>query len=1096
MTDDLQARYAFRSTVVDRLVKDVYGPGDAHEILEERPLDRYIVGILWPETSSETEAQIVNEPDSEASNSNDAVIDSPVSGALVKTPVSAGMTFTVNTKHSTTVTLTADAARYVSEKISANDEDGGPPAQSDQETFKWRREQARPEPVVVDIPASYGTPEIYELVDDALQLYVLVRHADENGNATVTAVLRNTQVFSRGSESNRDAFAWFQVGLAAETSSPAIVDRRSLRTSVNSDPDLQTSDLLYRHEYSFGTGHGCAVHWDTDQESNGAVSRVRTEFIPRREVPRAKPNDIEGVDLRLSFLSRGSREEVVTQLEELCAQYELWIAARSEGKSQDSGPDFVPPHLQPIADTHLENAREALSRMRRGVDLLSADEQAFAAFKLANQAMHIQRSRQDWVRGGAVGKFELQEQKWRPFQIAFVLLNLPSLTDRYSQERDIADLLWFPAGGGKTEAYLGLIAYLVVLRRLRDPEVEGTAVIMRYTLRLLTIQQFERAAMLMCSLEHLRRKHPETLGSRSFSIGLWVGAASTPNSLVEARRALNRIRNGNVVEEGNPKQLHTCPWCGTKLTSDDYIVEKTRDTMVIRCGSEGCEFRSGLPAYVVDEDIYLIRPELVIGTVDKFARMAWDGRVATIFGRVEPRDIGPDLIVQDELHLISGPLGSTVGLFESAVDLAAGRKVDDGHSRPKLVASTATIRRADGQIRSVFDRESRLFPPPGLNPDQSFFASPAHKSELGTREYIGLMAPGTSHASLMVRVYASLLNSVEAETETPEEIRDAYWTLIGYFNSLRVLGSAYLQVNDDVATRLTLLAKREHRESGREVEVHELTSRRSSSEIPETLKRLETSLKDQDRPLDVVLATNMISVGLDVDRLGLMTVMGQPPSSAEYIQATSRVGRKFPGLVVAIYNDAKSRDRSHYEGFADFHGSLYRAVEATSATPFADRSRDRGLHAAFVSAVRMTVEHLRDDKAVRAFRASDQSIVDIETAISERSFRVSGDDDVVYSDTKQDLAAISREWHREATDSSSTLNSYVDRRNPERALLIDGAEALSNDVSKNSGRLDIPWATPQSMRDVDAESSLFKAKMSSGHSRTRGEQQLNSSKED
>lgn len=383
---------------------------------------------------------------------------------------------------------------------------------------------------------------------------------------------------------------------------------------------------------------------------------------------------------------------------------------------------------------------------------------------------------------------------------------------------------------------------------------------------------------------------------------------------------------------------------------------------------------------MVDEDVYRERPELVIGTVDKFARMAWDGGTATLFGRINGADIGPDLIIQDELHLISGPLGSTVGLFETAVDLSAGRDVEGTFRRPKLIASTATIRRAEGQISAVFDRDSALFPPPGINPDDSFFAEPSTRDELGSREYLGVMAPGTSQTTLMVRVYASLLHTTyKCRGTVSDEILDPYWSLIGYFNSLRVLGSAYLQVSDDVGQRLTLLATRSGLDTPREIHAgtEELTSRRASSEIPETLKLLESGLTSDRKPLDVVLATNMISVGLDVDRLGLMTVMGQPPSSSEYIQATSRVGRKHPGLVVTIFNTAKSRDRSHYESFNDFHGSLYRAVEATSATPFATRSRDRALHAAFVAAVRMLVPEMRDDEHVKNFRAASPEVISI-----------------------------------------------------------------------------------------------------------------------
>lgn len=1072
MTDPLlEERYAFRELMIDRLAQDLEGPSVPDEVLDERPLGRYVTGILWPDSDQGQGQEILQDTEAETEGSADGAADVPVASSRSTAPTSTGLTFSVDTRISTTVRVTARAARYVSLGEAPSN---GPSDSENPSVTRWQREPIELMPVEVDLSDSSGRPRRHQLFE-GLELYVLARRPDEQGVVTVTAVLRNTLKKVSGSDTARDALAWFQVGLSALTSEPAIVDRREFSRHTHADPDLRTAELLYRNEFSFGAGHGCAVAWDGEPTPTGRVDGVRTEFIPRAEVARAQPGETDA-DLSLSVLSAGGRERVLEELSTLCSQYGAWIEARESGLVAGTGSDEVRnAQLHDVAGSHLLAAKEALGRMRVGLELLATDDQAFEAFQLANRAMHFQRARQDWVRGGANGEFELGAQKWRPFQIAFVLINLPSLTDRESPEREFADLLWFPAGGGKTEAYLALIAYLIVLRRLRDPKVEGTAVIMRYTLRLLTIQQFERAAMLICSLETVRREDPDRLGGRAFGIGLWVGGGSTPNRLDDARRALNKLRSDRVVESGNPMQLQTCPWCGSKLSPDDYVLPRGAHELIIRCPRSDCEFHGGLPTWVVDEDVYRVRPELVIGTVDKFARMAWSGDVATLFGRVEPRDIGPDLIIQDELHLISGPLGSTVGLYETAVDLAAGRTGADGkHRRPKLVASTATIRRADGQIRAVFDRDSRLFPPPGLNPDESFFARPAGRDELGTREYVGVMAPGTSHATLMVRVYASLLNTVAVEDSVPQEIRDAYWTLIGYFNSLRVLGSAYLQVTDDVASRLKLLTKWVGGEQPRRVELEELTSRRPSSEIPQTLKRLETGLGGPETPLDVVLATNMISVGLDVDRLGLMAVMGQPPSSAEYIQATSRVGRKHPGLVITIFNAQKSRDRSHYEGFTDFHRSLYRAVEATSATPFADRARDKALHAAFVSALRMTVPALRGDEAATAFVPSDPDVRHVKEAILARAKSVGGE--TTFVDTSSDLEAISGAWF-ESLQAPEGARQYAKPADPSRALLIDAGAAIADETYQQKERLATPWATPQSMRDVDAETRLYPARM-------------------
>ena len=742
--------------------------------------------------------------------------------------------------------------------------------------------------------------------------------------------------------------------------------------------------------------------------------------------------------------------------------YRTWIGERAQEADALTGT------LRETGQLHVAEANKAADRMAAGVAILQHDARTMQAFRLSNEAMYLQRNRQDWIRAGAGGVPTFDEQSWRPFQIAFVLINLPALADRSHPDRELADLLWFPTGGGKTEAYLGLIAFTIFHRRLTDRNASGVAVIMRYTLRLLTIQQFERAAMLLCSLETIRRRDTATLGGRSFSIGLWVGRASTPNTLKEATTALNALRRGDTLEEGNPAQLTRCPWCNQYLEPGrHYRVAKTpMPRLVIACGNRTCDFAQGLPVHVVDEDIYEARPELVIGTVDKFARMAWDDKVGGLFA-ADGSGSKPDLIIQDELHLIAGPLGSVVGLYETAVDLACEDRSSEPPTRAKVIASTATIRRAEAQVRAIFDRGVAQFPPPGLEPDNSFFAAVAERDVLGTRLYLGAMAPGTSHTTLMIRIYAALLHNAQALPGSGT-VRDTYWTLMGYFNSLRVLGSAFLQVSDDVGTRLELLSRRDGVPVRKVGEPSELTSRVPSSEIPARLKSLEAALgnTEDDEVQNVVLATNMISVGLDVDRLGLMAVMGQPQSSAEYIQATSRVGRKFPALVVAIYNSARSRDRSHYESFLPFHEALYRAVESVSATPYAARARDRALHGALVSAVRLTIYRMSSTGGAARIEDELDAIHDLTDRIVER---------IVRADSSESQAAATQlegfvnEWSDAAADTPDLKYSVWKQR--DGVLIRDASDAIGEGTV--FGGAPVPWPTLQSMRDVDAESTVL-----------------------
>ncbi|MFW0783605.1 helicase-related protein [Gordonia sp. CPCC 206044] len=788
------------------------------------------------------------------------------------------------------------------------------------------------------------------------------------------------------------------------------------------------------------------------------MAEVTTTFLPSHEVPLARPSGGDDLDpfgtYDLAMRSLAVQCDTA-DLRAMADAYEKWIQARRAGADAMTAP------YRDQAYTHLGLAEECARRIRAGIDAVeSGDPQIGRAFRLMNEAMVNQRDAQDRARG-----VPLSGQRWRPFQIAFILMNIPALASSDHGDRDVVDLLWFPTGGGKTEAYLGCIAFSILLRRLRRADDGGVSAVMRYTLRLLTRQQFERAAGLICALELVRRR--ELPAATPISLGLWVGNQATPNKVHDAGAILEKMAAGERPEGSTPVQLLRCPWCGSDMDHTNYdVVEKGR--LVMRCLSRDCEFDDELPLYVTDDDVYRVRPSLVIGTVDKFALMTWRSEVGRLLS-VDGPDSRPDLIVQDELHLISGPLGTMVGLYESAFDLAC-----TGAGRPKVLASTATIRRAEQQVRNVFDRCSVQFPPPGLDPADNYFAVEASPEQKGTRRYVGVMAPGISQATMLIWIYSAILQSVN-ELDVDDDVRDDYWTLLGYFNSLRVLGSTYLQVLDDIPHRIDVLAERHERDAreiSKDKEPVELTSRVDQTKIPEAMGLLETSYPQADSP-DLVLATNMISVGLDINRLGLMVVAGQPQSTSEYIQSTSRVGRRNPGLVVVALNAQRSRDASHYESFVPFHRALYREVEPTTATPFASRARDRGAHGTLVAAVRMIVAALREDGSagrIDEFRSEVDAVI---AGFVARAHRISPDEVDSFADQ---LDGLVRTWADCA--SSGLVDRYGTLRHPRdrkpakgHPLLMSAGGSYPDPASYPVG--EPPWPALSSMRDVDAETDLY-----------------------
>lgn len=845
-----------------------------------------------------------------------------------------------------------------------------------------------------------------------------------------------------------------------------------VESSPNADVNLmddeeRSLELLYRHKRIFGTGLGTSVDWNIDQTGRGSIWN---DFFPVREIPPmsfALPqNDIiTDTELSMKYLSDlgdADKESKLMTLDNLINLYKLWVdELEIVSETLDSKYSSAAAH-------NIAECKCAYQRMYAGVNTLRTNNNAYNAFLLANRAMFMQRihivtqnemSRKnadrypgdeeiaDWLNKLDYKEEDDRDCRWRPFQIAFLLMDINSIVDETSKERSLVDLIWFPTGGGKTEAYLGLTAFTIFYRRLSHPgEDAGTAVIMRYTLRLLAAQQFTRAATLICACEYIRKdcmqqrhKYPiYSLGKSSITIGLWIGGEHTPNRNVVGEKSaeihLDKLMNvSNYYQVRNEKERHNkfqvlkCPWCGTKMVKDDKdkkIVGEWGYAMrgqhfYMFCPHEDCNFTRELPIQIVDEELYRMPPTLLFGTVDKFAMLPWDGRVGSFFG-IGLQNRCPELIIQDELHLISGALGTIVGLYETAIDEICSQK---GVS-PKIIASTATIRRAREQCSVLYNREVIQFPAPGLDAEDSFFAKESaidYKNGIYGRKYVGIMPSGKTKAMTEIRMMAALLQKV-ITMELPDSVKDKLWTLTVYFNSLKDLGKARTLVDDDVKDFIVRTANRMFTRRRFIVGADELTSHVSTTELNETLDKLEKIEYSEDNEAakryasNVLLATNMISVGIDVARLNVMLMVGQPKLTSEYIQASSRVGRSFPGIAFIQYDATKSRDRSHYEKFRSYHESFYRFVEPTGATPFSKPARDRALHAIVISMLRQRAGMSEDKDAINFdkdyygddIRAIEEYIINRIKDINNRSNKGLKDD---LKEVRGEIETFFEEWN-------------------------------------------------------------------------------------
>ena len=1022
-----------RARLVEALRLDLVGPDNDHafasELLSESPRRWYLTGYLVPttlpsdkKTEDDAEPDDVDSPTEQSASDDGAEIDRTAAkkGLL---PSSMGLSVLV-AKGVETLSAIVEWGDYTYEGPQGSEAADGSAIEADGITgiaqravggargYRRHPKSGRATISLADAAAS-GKPSITPVEgSEGLQLVTTVREVPATmlSGSRLPAGTRSVAVFlvnERTPDLERPYSRFvFQPRLRLESAvdGKGFVPRPDLRGGDGApggdDSDERIADVQYRDVVDHAVGHGVSARSSCDE--HGSCRSVETQWIPDASVERVEARSLDGVTLGMEALGELVDGTAATAaLSPLVEQYRTWIDAQAAVLAGMKGT------RRETVSGMLADMKTAAKRIEAGIKTLANEPLALDAFRTANRAMAIAARRRDWYSKGRLGSpADRPSPAWRPFQLAFILLAINGLTDETHGDRDRVDLLFFPTGGGKTEAYLGLAAYTIVLRRLKHgtPRGCGLSVLMRYTLRLLTLDQLSRAAALICALELERQKDSTRLGTWPFEIGLWVGSAATPNRMGKrgdtgpgsdetAYSRTNRFKR-NPGAQAAPIPIEECPWCGAAFTAESFRLtpnDKDPKDLRVTCSDHTCDFTGDnpLPIVGVDEPIYRRLPCFMIATIDKFAALPWTGHTGTLFGLVDhhdadgfygpcdadkgaplgvPRLRGPDLVIQDELHLISGPLGTIAGVYESAIDMLASRTTDGRTIRPKIVASTATVRRAPTQVRALFERmETHVFPPPGPDRRDSFFAVTVPPSTRPARLYVGVAAQGRSQKVVFLRTMLALAAAAERLWEDNGGAKNAanpvdpYMTTLGYFNSLRELGGSRRIVEDEVCTRLEQYGDRRRIEppdslfARRSIQrdVLELTSRVSTGQVSVTKSRLAKPFADEDR-VDTALATNMISVGLDITRLGLMLVLGQPKTSAEYIQATSRVGRDAPrpGLVVTIFNIHKPRDRSHYERFGSYHASFYRSVEATSVTPFSPRALDRALVGTLVALVR------------------------------------------------------------------------------------------------------------------------------------------------
>ena len=1081
------------------------------------------------------------------------------------------------------------------------------------------------------------------------------------------------------------------------------------------DPEQSIGDDGF-HKFTWPDGE--SGHIPKEIVDDFTCPDVRTEYLPSYSILQPETSSRE---YDATYLSKQwNAKKIHEYLDKIKINYSKWIVLQRDNLEKLK--EKVSNEMYTAGLKNLIKCDESLAEIKQGINFVCDDERARLAFCFMNSVMSEKRRNE-----------KDEDLKWREFQMAFILQSMRGVAGHDKQMQEFADVLWFPTGGGKTEAYLGIIVFAMAYRRLmkaddcKDDDGEifnndgGVNVISRYTLRLLTIQQFQRSlgVTIVSDLRRIENWIPHNLresssivdqelndrfqsgnlwGKTRFSIGLWIGADSTPSRfawmkgnkgkiipnaewvLLSSRDSIKK-KGRSDPPKGDPAQIQNCPICkkllcfpqnktnkipkeseitwiiktrktNTDLESipkqnfshphktvvvndgpffsdisqlangdrfvrvtmkismsktddvrssidgwwDDIVKKHFRDDGIdplastrasmpgyfflylpgenrpydfaIHCTDKNCvlnktrwfedrlknnysipeaflekgnkSISNSVPisAFTVDEQVYVKCPTFIIATADKFANLPWEPKCASLFGnvdcnhpffgfgrreifqgsilnkkqeRIKPkpleltnvdRFLPPSLIIQDELHLIEGPLGSMVGVYEMALDALCMK----GSSGPKYIASSATIKEAHTQIRTIFRKDIRIFPPPGISASDNFFAKtdedPSCIEDGAGRLYVGICS-GKSVFELPIKICAVLMSEIHKIKENPgsygitkekvdDEI-DPYWTYVSYFSDLQLMSrfggfygddikidvkkfcpsrlgnghstgtkifskgiriipitvnedftihgiSIYCQditgnisvslyensdkdgnliwnseskkcskgensfdstepirklkkgetiwvgvLNDDSETKFSTVTQKEiwyetlknpvqdemsfqpHVGKTKEINADaiqvELVGKRRNLESEESMIQLSSETSSEDLPkylemlndklsVDALLTSPVFGTGIDVDRLGLMNIMTQPKTTSGYIQATGRVGRTKPGLVVTWFSARRARDIDHYENFIGYHRKIHSYVEPITANPFSKESLELCLGPIIVSILR------------------------------------------------------------------------------------------------------------------------------------------------
>lgn len=1114
-----------RKRLVEALELDLVGPWPGHELEHEmlerryRPSNWYLTGFLIPVATDESQAADAEaEDDFDAADEGhgDETAEDRVAAKKAYFPSSIGLSMLVAPKASELSVM----VRWGDYELADHIPEPKPDEPHPEPVSVWKR-TPRAEHVVVPLGEHGGT--LFELPvpnSGGLQVHALERSIPTDGHELPDGT-RSVSIFlvnHRAPNADVPDLAYAFQPVVEVTCDPAFVPRPDLRGAAADEWDERVNDLHYADTPEYATGHGVAADWEL---VDGRCTKVWTAWVPKAQVEKTTTAKIDGVVLSMAELGAlPDGDAALTALTPLVTQYRDWIAEQTVAAGPLSGT------RSETAELMLYYAGIAAERIEQGITALAGDPDALDAFRVANRAVAAAMSRR---------LPDVPDPAWRPFQLAFVLLNLPGIIDPLDVNRETVDLLFFPTGGGKTEAYLGLAAFTMVLRRLRHPGVEGMAgggvsVIMRYTLRLLTLDQLARAAGLMCALELEREKAPDRYGTWPFEIGLWVGKAGTPNLMgkkgdgrSDTARSKTRGYKRDPRKNPIPIPIEECPWCQTPFSPDSFTLlpnDDQPDELRIVCTNFDCDFVGDrpLPIVAVDDSIYRRLPAFLIATVDKFATLPWVAESGLLLGganRYAPgkgyagageRSAGwgaalpaplpaPDLVIQDELHLISGPLGTMAGLYETALDALALQHADAEGVRPKIVASTATVRQAGDQVQALFGRgATRVFPPPGPDRRDSFFARTVAAEVAPARMYLGIASQGRNPKVAMRKVWLALMSAAEklyrdhGGHKNEDNPVDPYMTVLGYFNALRELGGGRRILEEEVQNTLKSYGARRRVDQATRLfqdrttfsEVVELTSRVPTDKVAEARRRLGQGFHEKGR-VDCAIATNMISVGLDIPRLGLMGVIGQPKTAAEYIQATSRVGRdeaRGPGLVITLLNVHKPRDRSHYERFRHFHETFYRSVEVGSVTPFSARALDRGFAGALVALARHARPELtkpRGAEQIEEVRVELEQILKdaFRTRVDQQQLTPQEHDTLVQS-VESRVSELLDAWEsvceEHAADGVDMQYQRYELKGPKPLL----HEMLDTDLEPAQNLLRVG----RSLRDVEPEVNLFLKELS------------------